>query len=90
MSDFPVIDAPRRYANNQLHRAIFDVFGHIEPYVDETDSWIAMPLRLAHDQAAGWHLELGPYSLDAADIMRLREAIAAYDAATRPTVEERG
>ncbi len=43
-----------------------------------------MPVRLVHDQGAGWHLELGPYSLDRDDIERLREAIASYDAATRP------
>lgn len=41
-----------------------------------------MPLRLVHDQAAGWHLEVGPYSLDQADIEKLRAAIAGYDAAT--------
>jgi hypothetical protein len=53
-SDFPVLDAPRAYANNELGRVIGDYFGHIEPYICETDSWIAMPLRLVHDQAAGW------------------------------------
>jgi hypothetical protein len=81
MPDFPILDAPRLYANNTLHRSIFDVFGDIKPYIEETDSCISMPLRLVHDQAAGWHLELGPYSLDSRDIARLREAIAAYDLA---------
>jgi hypothetical protein len=28
------------------------------------------------------YIELGPYDLDAADILNLRRAIAAYDAAT--------
>jgi hypothetical protein len=81
MTDFPVLDAPRLYANNSLGRVVGGDFGVIEPYLDETDSWVAMPLRLVHDQGAGWHLEVGPYSLNAADIERLREAIAAYDQA---------
>jgi hypothetical protein len=85
MPDFPVLDAPRTYANEELHRCIFDVFGGIEPYIEEIDTWISMPLRLAHDEAAGWHLELGPYSLDRGDIRRLRAAIAAYDLATGAT-----
>jgi hypothetical protein len=76
MSDFPVLDAPR---TTEFGRVIFDEFGEIEPYIDEMDSWIAMPVRLVHDQAAGCHLEVGPYSLDRRDIQRLREAIAAFD-----------
>jgi hypothetical protein len=40
-----------------------------------------MPLRLVHDQANGWDLEVGPYTLGRNDIQKLREAIAAYDAA---------
>jgi hypothetical protein len=72
MTDFPVLDAPRLYANNSLSRMVFDSFGDVEPYIEETDSWIAMPLQLVHDQGAGWHLELGPYSLNGADIERLR------------------
>jgi hypothetical protein len=85
MTAFPVLDAPRLYANNQLGRVIFDRFGDVEPYVEEVDSWIAMPLRLVHDQGAGWHLELGPYSLNGDDIERLRAAINSYDQATGGT-----
>lgn len=78
MSDFPVLDAPR---GHEFGRGIFDYFGEVEPYITETDSWIAMPVRLVHDQLAGWHLEVGPYALDRNDIQRLREAIAAFDLA---------
>lgn len=78
MSDFPVLDAPR---GHDFCRMIFDYFGEVEPYIEETDSWIAMPVRLVSDQAAGWHLEVGPYSLGRNDIQRLREAIAAFDLA---------
>jgi hypothetical protein len=52
MSDFPVLDTPRLYATNQLGRVIFDSFGDIEPYIEEADYFIAMPVRLVHDQGA--------------------------------------
>jgi hypothetical protein len=38
-------------------------------------------LRLVHDQARGFALEMGPYSLDRVDIDRLRSVIARYDEA---------
>ena len=84
-TDFPIMDAPRLYANNALGRVILDSFGYLEPYLEQSDSWVAMPLRLVHDQAGDWHLEAGPYALDRADIERLREAIAAYDKAIGET-----
>lgn len=79
--DFPVLDAPRHQKAEEFGRAIIDTFGFVEPYIGETDSWVSMPLRLVHDQAASWHLEFGPYDLDAADIMTMRRAIAVYDTA---------
>lgn len=80
-SGFPVLDADRSTDAIEVGRHICDVFPPIEPRIPETDYWVAMPLRLAYSQAAGWYLECGPYDLAAADINRLREAIAAYDAA---------
>lgn len=78
---FPLMDATRNTANAEFGRVIFNLFGHVEPYIEEADGWVSMPLRLVHDQAAGWHLECGPYDFDRADIERLRQAIAAYDRA---------
>jgi hypothetical protein len=80
--DFPVLDAQRHTETNEFGRVIVDTFGFVEPYIRGVDSWVSIPLRLAHDQAADWHLELGPYDLDRADIECLRAAIAAYDQAT--------
>lgn len=77
--DFPVLDAPRPHGNAEFNRCIGDTFGFIEPFIEEIDAWVAMPLRLVYDQAAGWHLELGPYDLADSDIQSLRQAIAAYD-----------
>lgn len=81
MPDFPVLDASRLIETNEFGRTIFGTFPSIEPYVGEIDSWVSMPLRLAHSQGSGWHIEVGPYDLGRADIDRLRDAIAAYDAA---------
>lgn len=78
---FQVCDYPRTYANSEHNRVITDYFGYLEPYEDETDSWRSMPLRLTHSQAGGWCIECGPFTFDARDINRLREAIAAYDSA---------
>lgn len=77
--DFPILDAPRTEANTELYRTILDYFGVIEPHVDELDNYITMPLRLAHNAATGFCIEIGPYDLDHNDIDRLRAAIAAYD-----------
>ncbi|WP_142256612.1 hypothetical protein [Mycobacterium colombiense] len=82
--DFPVLDAPRLHANNEFGRFVIDTIGVVDAYLEETDYWTSMPVRLVHDQANGCHLELGPYSLDRCDIDVLRGAIAAYDEATRP------
>lgn len=80
-SDFPTLDTDRAADADVCGRVILDVFPPVEARVPDLDNWVAMPLRLAHSQAAGVYLELGPYDLDAADIGALRQAISAYDAA---------
>lgn len=82
MPDFPVLDSNRTYETAEFNRFILDVFGYIEPHIDEIDEWCSMPIRLVHDQAADWHLEIGPYSISRGDIRRLQEAIDAYYQAT--------
>jgi hypothetical protein len=81
-ADFPILDAARQGADQPGGRAIMDVFGVIEPHIAELDFWCAMPVRLVYSQIGGWGIELGPYTLNASDIERLRDAIAAYDDAT--------
>lgn len=78
---FEVLDSARTYANTAENRFVMDMFGHVEPFAPDLDTWRSMPLRLAHDAASDWHIELGPFDLDAADVERLRDAIAAYDKA---------
>lgn len=79
MTDFPILDASRDDADRELGRTILRDYGFIEPLVAEMDDWVSMPVRLVHDQAGGFSLEVGPYTLDGYDIRRLREAIRSYD-----------
>jgi hypothetical protein len=78
---FPLMDSTREISNAEYHRDIQDNLGYVEPYLSEVDNWCSMPVRVSHNTAAGWHIELGPYDLDRADIELLRRAIAAYDRA---------
>lgn len=78
ISEFPVLDADRPVADAEHNRTIVAVFDPVEPYLEEIDSWCAMPLRLTHDRLDGWQLELGPYTLDLTDIRQLSHAINAY------------
>lgn len=80
MTNFPTLDAPR---TTEHGRIIYDHLGHLEPHIDELDTWCTIPIRLAHNQTAGWHLELGPYNLNHTDIETLRAAIYHYDDATK-------
>ncbi|WP_406813979.1 hypothetical protein [Mycobacterium sp. M23085] len=82
--DFPVLDAPRLHANNEFGRFVIETLGAVDAYLEETDYWTSIPVRLVHDQASGMHIECGPYGLARDDIEVLRAAIAAYDLATRP------
>ncbi|NTY58677.1 hypothetical protein [Mycolicibacterium sphagni] len=83
MTDFPLLDANYAAANAEVGREVVADLGVIEPRIDETDSWITLPMRLVYDQAGGLHIELGPYAIDQRDIAKLREAIRQYDLANQ-------
>ena len=80
-SEFPTLDADRTAATAEYGRVVVDVLAPVEAHIPERDDWITLPVRLAHSQANGLYVELGPYDLNTADIHALRQAIAAYDAA---------
>lgn len=48
--------------------------------VDETDEWIAVPLRsvFVDDGLTGWSFEIGPYSISGSDAATLINALADY------------
>jgi hypothetical protein len=78
-SDSRTMDADRSHADTEFGRATIIEFNPVEVYVVEMDSRVSMPLRLAHNQVAGLHIEFGPYDLGHAEIAALRRAIAIYD-----------
>ena len=75
--DFPVLDSPR----DNDWRTVLSEHEPLEPYIDETDDWCTMPLRVTHNPDNGVVLELGPYTLDRCDVEQLREAIRSFDIA---------
>ncbi|WP_137147544.1 hypothetical protein [Mycolicibacterium sp. CR10] len=79
-SAFPMLDANR---DHQPGRVVLDDLGLIEPYVDETDYWCSMPLRVSHSPTTHVAIEIGPYTIDSRDIERLREALRVYDITTK-------
>ncbi len=54
---FPVLDYERNDADN--YRDILADHGHIEPYVDEMDYWVQLPVRVVHGCLSGVVLEVG-------------------------------
>lgn len=78
---FPVLDADRSHEHEEIGRVVIDFADALEPYVPMTDSWITLPVRVSINQASGVVLELGPYTLDARDVRRLRNGIDRFDSA---------
>ena len=63
--------------------ATVEEFGALEPYLAETDFYVALPVRLAHGCLSDWVIEVGPYTLSRQDVETLRQAISAYDSVRR-------
>lgn len=84
MTDFPILDGNRESTEDRM---VISECGELEPYIDEVDGWVSMPVRVSHTAGAGVVLELGPYSLDARGVARLRDALRSWDCATNgPTI----
>ena len=71
-SNYPTLDFPR-----ECHTVLRDC-GLIEPYIEENDSWVALPVRWAQDQGGEFCIELGPYTLGHAEVRVLLEAITDW------------
>lgn len=75
MTDFPLLD---RTESSNSCRLVAASFGYVEPYLDISDYWVAMPVTLAHTADGGWTIDIGPYSFDRNDIKRLHAALHAF------------
>ena len=86
MSTYPIHDADR---GDSPGRVVIEELGHIEPYVEERDSWAVLALRVSINQGSGPDLEIGPYTLDRCEVEKLRAVITVYDRITRPQAARR-
>ncbi len=78
MSDFPVLDGNRDCTEDRM---VIGECGELEPYIDEIDGWVSMPLRVTTTPGVGIVLEVGPYTLNGRDVTRLRAALRSWDIA---------
>lgn len=85
MTNFPILDGNRDMTEG---REVISELGELEPFIDEIDGWVSMPVRVSHTPGAGIVLEIGPYTLDARDIAGLGDAIRRYHDITNhgPTI----
>ncbi|UXA12404.1 hypothetical protein KXD97_00335 [Mycobacterium sp. SMC-8] len=74
--ELPILDAPRDRVGD---RTVLHDAGHIHPFLDETESCFALPVRVTHNPVTGIVLELGPYSLARESLEQLREAVNIAD-----------
>lgn len=79
MSDFPILDGNRESTEDRM---VISECGELEPYIDEIDGWVSMPLRVTTTPGVGIVLEVGPYTLDGRDVARLRAALDHWDITT--------
>ncbi|ORL35004.1 hypothetical protein [Prescottella equi] len=75
---FPLLDYDREAASDDHQRVVIHDCGAIELFVDEMDGWVTLPLRIAHNQAAGYVLEFGPYTFSDSDLPALVKAVQQY------------
>lgn len=73
----PVFDFDRGEDVGGCTRRVLDEVT-ITARVDETDTWIALPLRSVHVDSAGPSFEIGPYSVADADAIALFKALDRY------------
>ena len=82
-SKFPTLDAPRE------DTTVIAEYGVVEPYVEEADYWMTLPVRLTLSSGGGICIELGIYTFGRDDIEVLRRAIVGYDRATGTEKDQR-
>lgn len=70
-------NAPHIKALQGRTRLVSD-FGTVPMRIDDTGVTVDFPLRQTHSQDLGETLEIGPFSVSAADACTLREALDAF------------
>ena len=76
-SAFPVLDFDRETDEYRSESRYVMNERVIEPSVDETDQFVAMPVRFGI-HSMGSFFEIGPYSLTESDVASLHGALQSY------------
>lgn len=74
-SPFPLHDADRSDSDDMSERDVIQELGIPEPYTPDNDSFARVPLRMSHNTAAGFVLEVGPYDFSGYDFLALEHAV---------------
>ncbi len=85
-SNFPVVDYERvpdvDIQDDEIviynDRSVLAEHGVIEPHDDREDCTVAIPIRTVHTPWAGLSIEIGPYSLDSSEIVRLHNYLVEH------------
>ena len=72
---FVLHDANREDTAHEVDRQVITDVATTEPYLPETDSWARVPLRISHNAAVGFVLEVGPYDFSDDDLESLALAV---------------
>ncbi|OBB15500.1 hypothetical protein A5731_00600 [Mycolicibacterium conceptionense] len=72
---FKLIDRTGKFDS---HRDVIDAPCVLEPHDDRTDMCVSLPVRSVVSQTAGVAVEIGPFTLDTGEVVKLYNALAAH------------
>lgn len=73
---FPLRDGHTVEAGAVVRRKVIAELGIPEPYVMESDDYVRTPLRVSHNMASGFVLEVGDLDFSEHDFLELEGAVA--------------
>jgi len=72
---FPLID---RTGQSDDFREVIDGPVMLEPHDDRSDQCVSLPVRSVISAVAGPAVEIGPFTLDTGEVVKLHNALAAH------------
>ena len=72
---FPLIDRTGEFDD---FRTVIDQLTVLEPHDDRTDECVSIPVRSVVSAIAGPAVEVGPYTLDTTEVVKLYNALAQH------------
>lgn len=72
---FPLVDRSGEFDD---HRMVVDHPAILEPHDDRTDECVSIPVRSVISALCGPAVELGPFTLDTSEVVKLYNALAQH------------